>query len=154
MANGTFHDAVEAIPELASSYRPGLQALKGADRRRIDCSSPRRLRGSVYLEGAIGNPNTPAWDYGIGYCASQNDEAIWVEVHPANSHHVSEVIRKACWLKGWLQGNAVELLNMTRAHAGYVWLATGRISLQRHSRQALALAAAGVSFPESKLRLS
>lgn len=103
---------------------------------------------------ATAHPNASRWDYGIGQVSGSEEEAIWVEVHPANSNHVTEVIRKAKWLKGWLRTNAPGLFVMTRKANGYVWLATGSVSLQQGSRQARQLAMAGVAFPQPRLRLS
>ncbi|MBM4045808.1 MAG: hypothetical protein FJ279_11890 [Planctomycetes bacterium] len=152
----TFKAAVLAVPQLRGAYCPGLQALRERDRDRIECRGTRRLAGSINLETALpsASPHEPRWDYGIGHGSGHEDEAIWVEVHPASSHHVTEVIRKAQWLKGWLRRHASALLTMTRKPDGYVWLATGTVSLQRGSRQARQLALAGVAFPQRRLRLS
>ncbi|OGT31919.1 MAG: hypothetical protein A2W28_09760 [Gammaproteobacteria bacterium RBG_16_51_14] len=43
---------------------------------------------------------------------------------------------------------------MTRGTYGYVWIASGRVLLQRSSRQARQLAAAGVSFPRVRFVLA
>jgi hypothetical protein len=103
------------------------------------------------LAGAC--PNDPRWDYGIGHYNGRAEEAIWVEVHSASSHHVADVIRKAEWLRRWLKANAIQLFQMTRNEAGYVWLCSGSVSLQRSSRQARQLAQAGISFPRKRLTL-
>lgn len=152
----TFEDAVVSIAPLANAYHPGLQALRERDRGRIKCSQPRRLKGSVNLDTALARvaPDDPRWDYGIGWTDIQSEVAIWIEVHSADSHHVSEVLRKAAWLKKWLKANSASLLEMTRREDGLVWLSTGTVSLQRGSRQARQLALAGVSFPKKTLDLT
>jgi hypothetical protein len=151
-----FEDAVASTVPLANAYRPGLQALREEDRGRINCSQPRRLKGSVNLDTALARiaPDDSRWDYGIGWTDSQSEVAIWIEVHSADSHHVSEVFRKAAWLKKWLKANSASLFGMTRREDGLVWLSTGPISLQRGSRQARQLALAGVSFPRKMLVLT
>lgn len=151
-----FREAVLACSEFQDVYRDGLRALGGADRSRIDCARPRRLAGSVDVDKALARrqPNAPRWDYGIGVSAGSRDEAIWVEVHPANAREVGVVIEKAAWLRKWLGANARDLLTMTRDADGFIWLATRGVSIQRGSRQGRQLALAGVSFPRSRLRLS
>jgi hypothetical protein len=147
---------VKAIPALADAYRSGVPALRQADRSRIVCANTRRLKGSVDVDAALVDalPNDPRWDYGIGHYNGRTEEAVWVEVHPASSDHVSHVTRKAQWLRQWLTQNAAPLLGMTREADGYVWLSAGTVSIQRGSRQARALAMAGVSFPRRRLELS
>ena len=151
----SFREDVLAVPQLAEGYRPGLQALREADRDRVRCSDTHRLRGSVDMDRALeeAHPEEPRWDYGIGHSKSKAEEAIWVEVHDANSQHVASVRRKALWLKDWLGKHAVRLLQITRDDDGYVWLSTGGVSIQRGSRQARELALAGVSFPRKRLVL-
>lgn len=151
----TFKAGVMAVPQLQYAYQPGLQALRERDRNQIQCSDTRHLAGSVDLDSALEatHPNDSRWDYGIGHRSGNKEKAIWLEVHPANSSHVSEVIRKAKWLKVWLGRNTPRLFAMTREENGYIWLATGSVSLQRGSRQARQLAMAGVAFPQPRLSL-
>lgn len=148
-----FRQAINATPGLSNAYRPGIQALKEADRRRVDCSDTRRLAGSVNLEGSLNIAGGPVWDYGIGWRNPARDHAIWIEVHPATSDHVGSMVDKARWLKQWLRTSAPDLAGITRPEDGYVWIASGGVSLQRGSRQARQLAAEGVSFPRERLRL-
>ena len=147
---------MDATQELSGAYRSGIGALEEADRNRIECFQTRRLRGSVNLEASLRDyyPNEPIWDYGVGWrMESKNECAIWIEVHPASSGHVGSVINKAKWLKIWLQNSAPALSRLTRGNDGYVWISSGRVLLQRTSRQARQLAAAGVSFPRERLML-
>jgi len=151
----TFQNAVEAVNDLSGAYSPGLRALREGDRNRIRCANTRRLSGSVDLDEALrrSHPNDPLWDYGIGWTTGASDQAIWVEVHPASSGHVADVVKKVTWLKEWLKERATPLLDITRENKAYVWLASGGVSLQRGSRQARQLAMAGVSFPVEALLL-
>ena len=151
----TFRACVQAVPQLANAYRAGLQALRAADRNHVVCANTRRLKGSVDIDSILVDalPNEPRWDYGIGHYNGRLGEAIWIEVHPASSDHVSHVTRKAKWLRAWLRDNAAHLLGMTREADGYVWLSAGAVSIQRGSRQARELALSGVSFPRQRLEL-
>ena len=152
----TFRRVVRSVPQLAGALQAGLQALRAADHSRVVCANPRRLRGSVDIDAALVHalPNEPRWDYGIGHYNGKTEEAIWIEVHPASSDHVSGVIRKTHWLRAWLRANAAALLALTRTSDGYIWLSAGSVSIQRGSRQARELAMAGVSFPRRRLELN
>lgn len=152
-----FREAVNATEELSGAYCPGIHALPEADRNRLECAQTRRLTGSVNLENNLRNqyPDDPIWDYGVGWqTGGRNDCAIWIEVNPASSGHIGAVIKKIKWLKGWLQTSAPALSSITRGTDGCVWIASGRVLLQRSSRQARELAAAGVSFPRQRFVLA
>jgi hypothetical protein len=153
-----FHQAVCRIQVLSDAYKPGLKALKEIDKNRLECRETRRLTGSVNLEETFRSyhPDETIWDYGIGWKKNQTDDVvIWIEVHPASSSHIREIIAKVAWLKKWLNANDENrnLSNMTRKEDGYVWIASGRVSFQRTAKQARQLAQAGVSFPREKFIL-
>jgi hypothetical protein len=130
-----FKDAVIGTKGLARAYRPGLQGLREVDRNRIRCKEPRNLSGSVDLDKALKDSRTqePRWDYGVGITVDKKtDRVIWIEVHPASSHHIDEVLEKHRWLKGWLASSAPLL---SRMNAEFVWIATGKVSIPRGSPQ-------------------
>lgn len=148
-----FQAAVELCHELRSAYHPGLQALSAIDRRRIDCRQPNRLAGSVNLESALkaDRPNDARWDYGIGLLrGGPADHVIWVEVHPASSLHVREMLRKHDWLRKWLKTAAPSLDTLDRR---FVWIASGAVSMPPHSPQRRAVASKGIEFVGRRLRL-
>ncbi len=150
----TFKKAVLATPSVQQAYRPGLQALSPGDAKRIQAENPRRLTGSLNLDAALqaAQPDAPRWDYGIGYRRSDREEAFWVEVHPASSDNVSEVLEKLAWLRKWLKNEASSLQELTRG--GFYWVATGgSVAITRHSRQARQLAKAGLRGPWRVLSL-
>ena len=152
-----FRGAVNATEELSGAYCQGIRALPKADRKRLKFTKTRRVTGSVNLEDSLRDhyPDEPIWDYGVGWRMDRrSDCAVWIEVHPASSGHVGGVIKKVKWLKDWLQTNAPALRGITRGTDGYVWIASGRVLLQRSSRQARQLAAAGVSFPCERFLLA
>lgn len=147
----TFEQAVNVTVALRGHYRPGLQGVKNRDRNRIRASHPRRLRGSVDLDRALGSqrPNEPVWDYGIGHRGDLNrDRAIWLEVHPA--FHVDEVLAKLQWLRGWLDAEAPELRQIT---GFFVWVASGEVPFTANSPLGKRIAQKGLLFRSKLLDL-
>ncbi|NMC21244.1 MAG: hypothetical protein GYA33_12590 [Thermogutta sp.] len=151
----TFEQAVRACPLLRSLYQRGLAAL-GSHSGCVSCNDPRRLTGSVDLDGATQKafPDSPRWDYGIGFRPPKGKEvALWIEIHPASSTHVDEVLKKLNWLRDWLDKNAKALQNLTK-QGGYYWIAPdGRIAVTPNSPQAKRLAKEGLRGPLRGLKL-
>ena len=142
---------------VANAYQPGLQALAGNHRRLISCSDDRCLTGSVDLDDALGQeqPNEPRWDYGVGYRHQDDEYAVWVEVHSAQTSEVKQVLRKLRWLKDWLNADGQPLRRITADNGSipaYVWIASGRNRLPRHTRQAKLAAQEGIK-PRKSLEL-
>lgn len=157
-----FEEAVRAAPApVDSAYRSGKQALAGADRSRVTCVDPRRLTGSINLDSALsgepGYANEPRWDYGIGYKPNRSVErAIWVEVHPAATSNVREVVDKLNWLRTWLREEALQLASLTASDGRippFVWIATAGTHIPRNSPQARQLATVGLDMPRKVLEL-
>jgi len=99
-------------------------------------------------------PDQPRWDYGVGIKKTRTtDRAIWAEVHPATAGEVKAVIAKLQWLKNWLQNCSPDLMVLTDRAVPYLWIASGKVSFQRSSRQARELAAAGIAFPCEHYRI-
>ena len=122
-----FRVAAQACSALGAHVRDGLQALRGSDRTHVRAKDTRRLAGSVAVEAALAKalPNSPLWDYGVGYRPSdnRNDVVHWVEVHPATDGEVRSVKAKLEWLIEWMTENAAELAKMDRR---FVWVSSGR----------------------------
>jgi hypothetical protein len=151
----TFQQAVQSTPSLANHYRRGLQALSPADATRVRCKATRRLTGSVNIDGALASvaPNANRWDYGIGLRRGGSEVAVWVEVHPASSKHIDEVLRKLQWLRNFLQNHAPALGGLTQGD--YYWLSTDApIAITPNSPQAKRLAKAGLIGPRRVLHLA
>ena len=149
----TFEEAVAGTEELADAYRVGLGALRARDKKRITCNDPRDLGGSLDVDDALSpsRPNDPRWDYGIGTRKGRRRElVVWIEVHPASSRHVRDVLNKLSWLKSWLVASA-PLLNKFRRK--FVWVASGRVALPQNSPQRKKLAAQGLHFAGRRYRL-
>ena len=133
----TFKSIVQAIPAIAGAYREGLQALESKDAGKVKPQNPRKLSGSVYLDKCLKttNPHDARWDYVIGY----REKAYFVEVHPANTGNVDEVVKKKKWLDVWLKTNALDLKAMM-AGTSYYWIASGKVAILPNSPQARKIA--------------
>jgi hypothetical protein len=141
---------------LPGACRDGLQALENRDRGRVSCNDPRKLAGSVCLDVALkrADPNGQRWDYGIGIKQeSGDDKVIWVEVHPASSSNVREVVAKLEWLKRWLARSAPALQEITAKRDGFVWVSSGKVDIPMGTPQTKRLAAAGIKLPQRHLRI-
>ena len=146
-----FQDAVANSNDVRDCYQAGLQALLERDRNRLSCNDPRKITGSLHLDDVVAQlyPNAARWDYGIGIKRTEaKDEAIWVEVHPADANQVPRMIDKLTWLKNWLNDRAPNLMAITRNDSPYVWVASGRVSIPKNSPQAKRLALVGLKFPK------
>lgn len=137
----TFVAAVRSTPHLKKHLKPGMTAIRKSDRARVRCSQPRRLTGSVDLDSALKpiHPKKPRWDYGIGL----GSRVVWLEVHPASSHHIDEVLNKLEWLQGWMETEAPAL---RRLRAEFIWLASGRVGFRSGSPQMKRIAECGLKF--------
>jgi hypothetical protein len=148
-----FERAVNEVAALQGAYCQGLQALSGEDRQRVRRRIPGSVTGSINLDSALKHslPNEPRWDYGIGVARSRGrDKAVWVEVHPASSQHIDEVLRKLAWLKDWLKRTARALDAMSQE---YVWVASGRVAIPAGSRHRKILAQKGLRFAGRQLEI-
>jgi hypothetical protein len=136
------------------SFQPGLKALESVDRKSISSKEPRYLRGSINLDKALKktHPNDPRWDYGIAVRTDQeeDDRVVWVEVHPASSNHVDEVIRKHQWLKCWLSKSAPLLQEF---ETEFVWVSSGKVTLPGGSPQRRRVALCGIRFAGERLEI-
>lgn len=149
-----FRQAVANTPDIANAYYPGLQAIPSGDSARMSCSNSRKVAGSICLDEAVKKlyPNASRWDYGIGLEENQNsDRVIWVEVHPASTHNVKELVSKLNWLKNWLENSAPQIKALGRSH--FHWIASGKIAILKNSPQARSLAQSGIQFPTKHLSL-
>jgi hypothetical protein len=99
----------------------------------------------------LAHPNAHRWDYAIGICVNPREDIVfWVEVHPASSLHVNEVLRKLQWLKDWLASDAPAL---ARLPGRFRWVASGKISFRHGSREEKRIAQRGLRFPSRRLNL-
>lgn len=139
----------------ATAAKDGLQALRRQHRACIAATSRDRLAGSIDLDAALAQDPAHAsahrWDYGVGFAApsGQRTCAVWVEVHPANPGAVTDVLRKAAWLRSWLTANpTIDALTRngmeaTQTSAMY-WVPSGRDTVTKGSTAFRKLATSGI----------
>ncbi len=145
-----FKKQVESTADIKGCYQRGLQAL-GNNSQKIKVSEKSKLTGSVNLDKCTSSkyPNDPRWDYIIGY----KEVCYFIELHPASTKNIKEVIKKLDWLKGWLinEGKAIDKIKSKKSP--YRWIATGGVAILKNSPQARGLAKSGVTYPQGIARL-
>ncbi len=159
----SFKKAVQAEPPpVRDAYCAGKQALKREHRGLVTCKDSRRLTGSIDLDKALerqpDHANAARWDYGLGYrpAAGRPEQAVWIEVHSATTKEVDAVLRKLRWLQDWLNDGAGCLKRMTNRAAPnirFVWIASGRVNIPKHTRQARRLSQNAIGRPRKLLSL-
>ncbi len=143
-----FQAAVGTAPPLV--YEVGLQALKGVDRKRVSPQDPRLVDGSVNIDSdwEACDKDGNRWDYAVSY----NGMVCFIEVHPADTGNVGEVLSKLSWLKKWLKKDGTAIGGLPAYSPRYVWIASGRVNILPTSSQSRKVAAEGLRITE-KLQL-
>lgn len=141
----TFKKTVKQHQETQSCYNSGLQAMGGYSKK-INATNTRLIDGSVFLEECLASsyPQANLWDYMVSY----NSKIYFIEVHPAETKNISEMIKKLKWLKGWLNNSGVQFMRMTSKNHPYRWVASGRVNITKNSSQRRKLATRGITFPK------
>jgi hypothetical protein len=141
-----FKQAVQGTPEIASAYKKGLQAL-GANSKFIRMMQPGLCNGSVDIDGHLVDiyPQENRWDYVVGY----KETAEFIEIHPASTSNIEEMIKKYRWLVKWISG-ATPLNTIPRQ---YHWVASGKIAILPGSSQKRRLIQEGIPNPVKLLVL-
>jgi hypothetical protein len=152
-----------ACPLIRNNLKIGLQAIKGEHRQAIKIGDPKRLQHSIDLEACLTPvaPGMSRWDYALGWrTAKDADCCCFVEVHPANTSHVDDVIAKKTAIVQWLMSNAYEIIGLVKrsevsiGHSVWHWIATNAsVSIQSNSPQARKLAQAGINRPQRQVAL-
>jgi hypothetical protein len=148
-----FKEAVQVVPSIKNAYCPGMKALKEVDRKRLMLKTPSNITGSTDLDAALKElePDSARWDYGIGMKKNKNEEeAIWVEVHPASAGEVKKMKKKLQWLQLWMENEAHALNQMSNR---FFWVASGKVSMSPGSKDRKMIAAAGLFFAGEYLKL-
>ncbi|MDE6695413.1 MAG: hypothetical protein K2K25_00875 [Muribaculaceae bacterium] len=132
-----FKNAIAKCSLIKNAYMPGLSALKG-NSKHVKPADPKLVAGSVDIDDAlkIMYPNESRWDYVVGY----SDEAFFIEVHPAGTSNVSEMVNKVKWLKNWLASSAPDLNKLHKSKV-YYWIPSGGVSILSGSVQYKRIAA-------------
>jgi len=131
LESNPFKDAVSKCDEIRDTYKPGLIAL-GGNSAVIKVKDTKKLNGSVDIDASVkkSRPQEARWDYTLGY----RDNAYFVEVHPADTKNVEEMIKKVIWLKNWLSAVAPDLKKLHKCGV-YHWIPSGRVRILKTSPQ-------------------
>lgn len=152
----------KAASSAGVASRAGKGAMKAEYRAAVNVQEEWVHTASVDMDAHFvsSEPNSSRWDYGIGVKRSGEELAFWIEPHPASSTgEVKSLLAKLAWLKEKLDSPAFEelgdLTDDTRS-AGYIpfrWLHSGSLQITRGSKEARALAQAGMELPSRYLKL-
>lgn len=147
---------------LSPYVQSGKLAIKGEHRDRVSTSGASSVIDSVNLEKALSSlsPGAPQWDYAIGWISSGTDSCCFVEVHPANTLQVEEIVRKKTSAAALLTQHApkvMRLADQTRLRIGkpvWRWITTGaHVGIHANTPAARRLRQAGVSMPTRHVEL-
>lgn len=129
--NERFVCAVRSVEDIANGLCSGLRAL-GANSSVVEVDNTRKLNGSVDIDSCTRDkyPSAARWDYVVGY----DNKAYFLEVHPANTSNVDEMIQKSLWLRQWLRRTARALENIKASEVLY-WVPSGRYAILPNSPQ-------------------
>ena len=130
-------------PTFGARVENGKAALKKAHRTQVDmkatCSVDLDTHGPPSVRGE------KRWDYVL---VNHDGKGHAVEVHPARTSEVGDMIAKKRWAEEVLRREAKGL-----AIAAWHWVASGRVDVRRHDRSRKMLAEAGLAFPCELLRV-
>ena len=146
-AKCAFQIAVENTPDVKNGFRAGLQAVKNCDRNKVDATDPKKIQGSLDIDGQVEEiyPESPRWDYALSY----DDKIYFFEVPSASTSEVDAVIKKLGWLKDWLKNKAPEINKVQKGNQPYTWVQSGSYSILSLGSYAKKLAVNGIKVANS-----
>lgn len=141
----SFKKAAGKVSEIKDCLEAGLHAL-GSNSSKVKPANTRKVNGSINLDGCVQSiyPDDSRWDYIVGY----KNEAVFIEIHPAATGNVREMINKLNWLKKWLKKKAPEINEIKTKDKPFRWVTTKKVAILKGSRQAIILAKSGLTFPQ------
>jgi len=129
MSENKFKAAVDSTPGI--QYQEGKGALSNQYKRKVDVVD---CQGSVNIDECLKDRpegrGQCRWDYALG-C---HDKAYFIEIHSADTKNIDEVIKKADWLRHWLQSSAKALDAIK--HLPFYWVATSGIDIRNRNKMA------------------
>src|SRR5690606_306924 len=142
-----FKETVKRTPDIKHCFQQELKGL-GDNSGKIILSDKKKCGGSVNIDECVTKkyPQSNRWDY----CFCYKEVVYFVEVHPANTHEVSVVLKKLQWLKDWLNTQAPELNKIKSKKAPYYWIQSGKFNIPKTSRQYRVVSQVGIK-PITKL---
>ena len=133
----SFKNSVRKCMDIKDALKSGLSALK-ANSKYVKVTNTKLLDGSVDIDEAVRDkyPEDSRWDYVVGYA----NEAFFIEVHPAATSNIDDMVKKVKWLKNWLASSAPDLKSLHKIEV-YYWIPSGRVSILKGSVQDRKIAA-------------
>lgn len=138
-----FQVAIENTEEVKNGFCVGKQAIKRADRNKVDATIGNKLQGSLDIDNQVKvlYPHEPRWDYALSY----DDKIYYIEIHPAETSEVEKVVNKVKWLKGWLNTKATEINKLPKAEHPYTWIQSGRYAILPTAKEKMKLSVVGIA---------
>lgn len=145
----SFKNDITLTPDISTCYRPGLRGVKTSDKKYFQCRNTSNIEGSVDIDSCLASkyPNENRWDYVIGY----DDQNYFIEIHPASTSNISEIIAKKNWLMQWLRNQRSPLLQRSYS---FHWIATGKVNIRKGSPQMNRLSSSGIKGPKKLCKCS
>lgn len=131
---------------LAEHVKPGKQAIRAADRHRLEEESG-RFTGSLDLDSATkaGAENECRWDYVVGIDVDGAKQVDCAEVHPATAGEVGLLIKKKTSSKPKLDAAGAKV-------SAWHWITTDSgPGFRRGGSEEQRLRSAGIEFPKRQL---
>lgn len=138
-----FQVAIESTEEVKGGFCAGKQAIKNADRSKIDATDKNKLQGSLDIDNQVKALylNEPRWDYALSY----DDKIYYFEIHPAETSEVDKVVSKVKWLKSWLKTKGTKIDKLPKAEHPYTWIQSGRYAILPTAKEKKKLSVAGIT---------
>jgi hypothetical protein len=152
----------KAAARAGIAAQSGKGAIKAEYRATISTTPPWTHTECIDLDAHFEReePNACRWDYGVGIKDGTAELLVWVEPHPASSTgEVKRLVDKVNWLRAKLNTPAFKELSsltdatVSKGHSAYRWLHAGALQIARGSKEARALARAGIEFPTRQIKL-
>lgn len=143
-----FTQAMSQVTTL--TMQRGLSALNRNERSKIAASDTHMIDGSADIDTdyLAREPHSPRWDYVVGY----GGKAYFVEIHPACTSNVAEMLKKLEWLKGKLE-NEFAPIDGIKATMPFHWIASSdKINILPTSKEYRKCIISGI-VPKTKLYL-
>jgi hypothetical protein len=130
-------------PTFGAHVEEGKAALKKEHRKQVEMQATCSV--NLDTHGPPSERGEKRWDYVL---MNHDGKGHGVEVHPARTSDVGDMIAKKRWAEKVLAREARGL-----AVVAWHWVASGRVDVRRHDRARKQLAQAGVSFPCEHLKV-
>jgi hypothetical protein len=137
----TICKSLRAAPSFGAHVKEGKAALKRGHRQKVVMAATCSV--DIDTHGPVSGHGEKRWDYIL---VNHDGKGHGVEVHPATTKDVDDMIAKKRWAEGLIAREARKL-----ATVAWHWVASGRVDIRKHDRARKRLADAGIQFPREHL---